>query len=126
MDISKTSRPHTQAKNATSHPGEIVLQAGGKRCSKAEKAANDKLLRDALVKKEGARKKGIAHLADMEVEMEVTQAVVKKLAPVCPHPQIKSKSAGPTSKEVTSAKDGMTETEVKYCFILVQYQRITD
>jgi len=48
MDVSETSRPHTRAKNATTHPGDIVLQAQGKRCSKVEKAADDKLLRVML------------------------------------------------------------------------------
>jgi len=60
MDVDKTSRPRTRAKNATSHPGEIVLQAGGKGRTKAEKAAEDKLLRDAQAEKEQAKKKGIA------------------------------------------------------------------
>ena len=120
MDISDTSRPRTWAKNATSHPGEIVLQAGGKRRTKAEKAADDKLLRDALAEKEQARKEGIARLADMEVEMEAEQAVVKKSVPVHPRSQVKSKNAGPTSMEVASMKDRTTETEVMHCFILVQ------
>ena len=120
MDISDTSRPRTRAKNATSHPGEIVLQARGKRRTKAEKAADDKLLRDALAEKEQARKEGIARLADMEVEMEAEQAVVKKSVPVRPRSRVKSKNAGPTSMEVASAKDRTTETEVMHCFILVQ------
>jgi len=86
MDVSETSRPHTRAKNATTHPGDIVLQAQGKRRSKVEKAADDKLLRDAQVEEEQARKEGIARLADMEMEMEARQAVVKNLAPVHPRP----------------------------------------
>ena len=86
MDVSETSRPHTRAKNATTHPGDIVLQAQGKRHSKAEKVADDKLLRDAQVEEEQARKEGIARLADMEMEMEARQAVVKNLAPVHPRP----------------------------------------
>ena len=86
MDVNETSQPHTRAKNATTHPGDIVLQAQGKQCSKAKKAADDKLLRDALAEKEQARKKGIAHLAEMEMEMEAKQTVVQKLTPLRPHP----------------------------------------
>jgi len=67
MDISETSRPCTRAKNAFTHPGDIVLQAQGKQCSKAKKAADDKLLRDTLSEKEQARREGITHLADMEM-----------------------------------------------------------
>jgi len=118
MDVSETSQPCTRAKNAFTHPGDIVLQAQGKRHSKAKKAADDKLLRDALSEKEQARREGITCLADMEMEMEAKQAVVKKLAPVHPRPRVKSKNVGPTSMEVTSAKNGTMETEVTCCFIL--------
>lgn len=120
MDVNETSRPCTRAKNATSHPGDIVLQAQGKRRSKAEKAADDKLLKDALAEKEQARNKGIARLAEMEMEMEMeaNQAVAKKLTPVRPRPRVKSKKGGPTSMEAVPAKDGSMETEVMYCSIL--------
>jgi len=119
MDVSETSWPRTQAKNATTHPGDIVLQAQGKQHSKAEKVADDKLLRDAQVEEEQARKEGIACLPDMEMEMEVRQAVVKNLAPVHPHPRVKPKKAIPMSMEVTSAKDGTMETEV-ICYSILQ------
>ncbi|KAI6013682.1 hypothetical protein PISMIDRAFT_23852 [Pisolithus microcarpus 441] len=81
MENSETSRPRTCAKNATTHPGDIVLLAQGKQRSKAEKAADDKQLKDTLAAKEQARMRGIAHLADMEMEMEAKQATRKKLAP---------------------------------------------
>ena len=81
--------------------------------------ADDKLLRDAQVEEEQARKEGIACLPDMEMEMEVRQAVVKNLAPVHPHPRVKPKKAIPMSMEVTSAKDGTMETEV-ICYSILQ------
>ncbi|KAI6094081.1 hypothetical protein EDD16DRAFT_1792215 [Pisolithus croceorrhizus] len=105
MDANETSRPRTRAKNATTHPGDIVLQAQGKRRSKAEKAADDKLLKDSLAVKEKARKEGIARLAEMELELEAKQAATKKLAPVRPRPRIKSKGAVPTMETEASEHD---------------------
>jgi len=59
-----------------------------KRCTKAEKAADDKRLKDAKAAKEEATKQGIEHLAlmEMEAEAKANDAKASKSKP-CPCPQ---------------------------------------
>ena len=59
-----------------------------KQCTKAEKAADDKHLKDAKAAKEEAVKQGVEHLAlmEMEAEVKVNDAKASKPKP-CPCPQ---------------------------------------
>ncbi|KAI6143000.1 hypothetical protein BKA82DRAFT_34697 [Pisolithus tinctorius] len=68
---------HTWAKNATAHPGQIILDAHNNQHTKAEKAVDDKQLREERAAKDQAEKEGIACLTDMELAIEATQAVLK-------------------------------------------------
>ncbi|KIK81548.1 hypothetical protein PAXRUDRAFT_155861, partial [Paxillus rubicundulus Ve08.2h10] len=61
-------------KNATTHPGNIVLQSEVKRRTRAEKAADDKCLKETQAAKEQAAVEGLNRLADMEVRMEAKEA----------------------------------------------------
>ncbi|KIJ19521.1 hypothetical protein PAXINDRAFT_8010 [Paxillus involutus ATCC 200175] len=63
----------TRSNNATTHPGHIVLQAQQKCCTKAQKATDDKLEREAIKLKEAATVAGLKHLAGIQQEMEATE-----------------------------------------------------
>ncbi|KAG1884619.1 hypothetical protein F4604DRAFT_1676738 [Suillus subluteus] len=66
--------PHrTCAKNATTHPGQIVLDTQPKQCTKAEKQADDDRLAAARMQKEADALAGLTRLAEMQVWMEATQ-----------------------------------------------------
>jgi len=62
----------TRPGNSEKHPAEVLFTTGvmQKRRTKAEKAADDKRLKDAKAAKEEAAKQGIECLALMEMEAE--------------------------------------------------------
>ncbi|KIK80412.1 hypothetical protein PAXRUDRAFT_70531, partial [Paxillus rubicundulus Ve08.2h10] len=78
----------TQEKNATQHPGNILKAATGKRRSKAEKAEDNKHLKDAQSAKAQATKDGVACLAMMELEAKSKEAKAQanRAKPVRPWP----------------------------------------
>jgi len=64
----------TRAKNATTHPGQIILDAQQKRRTKAEKQADDDRLAAAREQKEADALAGLTRLAEMQGQMEAMQA----------------------------------------------------
>ncbi|KAG1738089.1 uncharacterized protein EDB91DRAFT_1082851 [Suillus paluster] len=64
---------HTCAKNATTHPGQIILDTQPKQHTKAEKQADDDCLTAARAQKEADALAGLTRLAEMQVQMEATQ-----------------------------------------------------
>ncbi|KAG1907211.1 uncharacterized protein F5891DRAFT_1181506 [Suillus fuscotomentosus] len=76
----------TRLSNATTQPGQIVLDAQVKRRTKAQKNADDLALKEA---KEAQTQKGLERLAGMQNEMEQAQEelLTKKTAPVQPKPR---------------------------------------
>ncbi|KAG1729228.1 uncharacterized protein EDB91DRAFT_1253147 [Suillus paluster] len=93
----------TRAKNASTHPGQIVLDAQPKHRMKAAKAADDRHLQEAQEAKEAEAVAGLTWLAALEMDMEVaqTQAQMNKPKAVKPHPRPagKKKGQGVASKE---------------------------
>ncbi|KAG1718121.1 hypothetical protein EDB19DRAFT_1921270 [Suillus lakei] len=82
--MSTTNAPyHTRPSNATTRPGQIVLDAQVKRCTKVQKNANDLALKETKEAKEVQIQKELEHLADMQNEMEQVQEelLTKKVVP---------------------------------------------
>ncbi|KAG1896852.1 uncharacterized protein F5891DRAFT_1192511 [Suillus fuscotomentosus] len=80
---------HTCPSNATTRPGQIVLDAQVKRRTKAQKNADDLALKKAKEAKEAQTQKGLERLAGMQNEMEQAQEelLTKKTAPIWPKPR---------------------------------------
>lgn len=89
----------TRAKNADTHPGQVILNTIRKRRTKAKKAANDKLLAEELQAKEAAVLQGIQRLADIQAGMEQAQAakVMQKPKAVRPRPVPAKKTSQPNN-----------------------------
>lgn len=100
----------TRPSNANMHPGQVVRNAGQKRRTKAEKAADDKRLREELEAKEAAAVQGIERLAKIQATMEESQASVtnKKPMAVRPRPCAIKKSVAASPKE---AKPALNQAE---------------
>ncbi|KAF9231627.1 hypothetical protein BU15DRAFT_82158 [Melanogaster broomeanus] len=88
--ISEPTSRRTRPGNANKHPARILFETGTiqKRRTKAEKAADDKRLKDAKAAQEQATQKGIEHLAmmEMEVEEKANEAKESKPQPARPRP----------------------------------------
>ena len=85
------SHPNTRAKNATTHPGQPVLDMKQKRRTKQAKEADDKNLQAALEAKEAAAVVGLNRLAAMQVDMEKAQAQETAKKPVAVKPRAQPK-----------------------------------
>ncbi|KAF9234885.1 hypothetical protein BU15DRAFT_65319 [Melanogaster broomeanus] len=91
------SRCRTRATNVNKHPGDIVKPS--KRRTKAEKAVDDKRLKDAEAAKAQAAKDSIQRLALMEIDadMKVAEAKANKLRAVRPRPRPRVRAPHGTS-----------------------------
>jgi len=78
----------TRATNASTHPGQIVLDAQPKCRMKAARAEDDRRLQEAQEAKEAEAVAGLTRLAALEMDMEVaqTQAQMNKPKAVKPRP----------------------------------------
>ncbi|KAF9231477.1 hypothetical protein BU15DRAFT_82339 [Melanogaster broomeanus] len=78
----------TCAKNANTHPGEVVIHAKQKRRTKAQKAVDHACDQKALIEKEAAAVQGLEQLIDIQVKMAADEAQAATTAPkgVRPHP----------------------------------------
>ncbi|KAG1864366.1 hypothetical protein F4604DRAFT_1928806 [Suillus subluteus] len=85
MPATNTPR-RTRPSNATTRPGQIVLDAQAKRRTKAQKNADNLALKEA---KEAQIQKGLEHMAGLQNEMEQAQEelLTKKVVPVRPKPR---------------------------------------
>ncbi|KAG1862610.1 hypothetical protein F4604DRAFT_1683757 [Suillus subluteus] len=95
MSSAEASR-HTHASNATARPGKIVLDAQTKRCTKAQKAADNLAIKKAKEVEEAVVQKGVEHLAGMQVEMEKVQKelLTNKATSVWPKPKAQKATKG--------------------------------
>jgi len=114
--MSQATTRRTRAKNATTHPGQIVLDAQQKRRTKEVKEADDRRLQAAQEAREAAALAGLNQLAAMQVDMEEAQAqeMVKKPTAVRPRarPKRKVQSQGPTG---TNEPDEPSPDKVGAC-----------
>ncbi|KAG1888205.1 hypothetical protein F4604DRAFT_1916127 [Suillus subluteus] len=92
----------TRAKNATAHPGQIVLDAQPKRRTPKAKAADEKHLRAAQEAKEALALAGLNRLAELQANMEEAQMTMTKPKAVRPRP-LPKKLRGTASNEDESA-----------------------
>ncbi|KAG1888702.1 hypothetical protein F4604DRAFT_1915743 [Suillus subluteus] len=92
----------TRAKNANTHPGQIVLDAQPKRRMKAVKEADDRRLQAAQELKEAEAVVELTQLAELQVDMEEAQAQALANKPKAvkprPHP-VSKKGQGNMRKE---------------------------
>ncbi|KAF9230592.1 hypothetical protein BU15DRAFT_69068 [Melanogaster broomeanus] len=81
--MSEPASRRTRPGNANKHPARILFETGTiqKRRTKAEKAADDKHLKDAKAAQEQATQKGIERLAMMEMEAEEKANEAKESKP---------------------------------------------
>ncbi|KAG2144038.1 hypothetical protein BD769DRAFT_1661450 [Suillus cothurnatus] len=100
--------PHwTCAKNATTHPGQIILDAQQKQCTKAEKQVDDDRLAAAREQKEADALAGLTRLAEMQGWMEAMQAqAAEKPKAVKPRPVPKGRQACTSQSEEPFSKAG--------------------
>lgn len=86
--MSQTIEPirRTRAKNATAHPGQIVLDAQQRRRTPKAKAADEKRLKAAQEAKEALAVAGLNRLAELQASMEEAQATTTKPKAVRPRP----------------------------------------
>jgi hypothetical protein len=97
----------TRAKNAMTHPGQIILDAQQKRCTKAEKQADDDRLAAAREQKEADALAGLTRLAEMQGRMEAMQAqAAEKPKAVKPRPVPKGRQARTSQSEEPFSKAG--------------------
>ncbi|KAG2339140.1 hypothetical protein BDR05DRAFT_1003678 [Suillus weaverae] len=108
--MSTQNAPHrTRTSNATTRTGQIVLDAKIKRCTKAQKAADDLALKEA---QEAQVQKGLECLAGMQNEMEKAQEELlnKKAIPVQPKPRA-HKATKPVARSGGDHTDNMLEAD---------------
>ncbi|KAF8839053.1 hypothetical protein BDN67DRAFT_1012639, partial [Paxillus ammoniavirescens] len=81
----------TRLKNATQHPG--IPDIPAKRCTTAEKKADDQALADAEAVKEAALKQAVLRMGKMENKMAVEQRqAATPVKPVRPRPKVVKKA----------------------------------
>ncbi|KAG1765181.1 hypothetical protein EV702DRAFT_1204663 [Suillus placidus] len=102
-DVPRRTRPS----NATTRPSQIMLNAQVKRCTKAQKRADDLALEEAKELKEAKVEIGLKCLAGMQNEMEKEQEEIltKKAVPIWPKPRAR-KAIKPAHKTVEQMDDG--------------------
>ncbi|KAF9218821.1 hypothetical protein BS17DRAFT_863839 [Gyrodon lividus] len=114
--ISEPASCRTRPGNANKHPARILFETGTiqKRCTKAEKAADDKRLKDTKAAQEQATQKGIEHLAMMEMEAEemANEAKESKPQPAHLHPPLKAEIPGDGSLGQAVVKPAVPSSEV--------------
>ncbi|KAG1847895.1 hypothetical protein F4604DRAFT_1687915 [Suillus subluteus] len=105
-----TSPCRTRPKNATQHPGLVLLEGQKKRCTKAQIAQDKECALEAQAIKEAAVQRGVNRLAGINASMEVQQAteaanrakpVKPRARPVKKKESVKESMQGATS-ELTS------------------------
>ncbi|KAG2342372.1 hypothetical protein BDR05DRAFT_949031 [Suillus weaverae] len=109
--MSTTDAPcRTCPSNATTRPGQIVLNAQVKRCTKAQKHADDLALEEAKELKEAKVEIGLKRLASMQNEMEKEQeeTLTKKVVPIQPKPRA-CKAMKPAVKTSDDHTDSIIE-----------------
>lgn len=79
----------TRIKNATQHPGQVILDAQGKRRTKAQVEADNRHMQEVQEAQKATMQRGVSRIAAMEAAMEASQAVqeTKKAKPVKPRPK---------------------------------------
>ncbi|KAG1726636.1 uncharacterized protein EDB91DRAFT_1254261 [Suillus paluster] len=102
----------TRPSNATTRPGQIVLDAKIKRCTKAQKATANLTLKEAQEAQEAQVQKGLERLAGMQNEMEKAQEELlnKKVIPVRPKPRA-CKATKPVVRSGDDHTDNMMEAD---------------
>lgn len=105
-DVPRRTRPS----NATTRPGQIVLNAQVKRRTKAQKLADDLALEEEKEFKEAKVEKGLKRLAGMQNEMEKEQEEIltKKAVPIRPKPRAR-KATKPAVKTSDDHTDSIME-----------------
>ena len=87
---------HTRPSNADKHPADI-LKPEKKRCTKAEKAADDKWLKEEKAAHEKVTQGSLEELAAMEVDAEMKEADTQAFRPQPVHPRPRPHAKGVAS-----------------------------
>ncbi|KAF9236562.1 hypothetical protein BU15DRAFT_63916 [Melanogaster broomeanus] len=100
MSTIQVSPRCTHAKNANTHPGDVIINTKQKRRTKAQKAADDACDQQILIEKEVATVQGLERLAGIQMKMvaDEAQAATTRSKGVRPHPQ-------PIKKKVPTDED---------------------
>jgi hypothetical protein len=100
-------RMATRPKNATQHPGHIVIESQGKRRTAVQKATDDQREREAKEASHKAVQESYQHIATMQAQMQADQenACVDAPKPKPPRAHPVGKAAK-TSKTPNSTMDG--------------------
>ncbi|KAG2126882.1 uncharacterized protein EDB93DRAFT_1109516 [Suillus bovinus] len=116
MSQPASQRMGTRPKNATQHPGRIVLEAEGhaKRCTKAQMMADRQRELEANQASEQATQKGHQHIATLQEQMAMDQAAARVDAPKPKRPRARpiAKAAKPsaTSEQSMASGDDISTT----------------
>ncbi|KAG0698497.1 hypothetical protein DFH29DRAFT_1002806 [Suillus ampliporus] len=96
---------HTRTKNATQHPGQVLLEGQRKRRTNAQIEEDKRRAREKQAVQDAVAQQGISRIASIEAAMEVEQAVqAMKVKPVKPKPKPvkKKQSAKGAASNLTS------------------------
>ncbi|OAX31773.1 hypothetical protein K503DRAFT_805794 [Rhizopogon vinicolor AM-OR11-026] len=106
--MSSTSPRHTCAKNASQHPGYILLDVQPKQRTKAQVKVDKQRTQEVQEAQEAAVQCGVSRIASMEAAMEAAQEVqaTKKARPVKPQAHITKKLQDTSSTGTGTAKTG--------------------
>ncbi|KAF9237765.1 hypothetical protein BU15DRAFT_75757 [Melanogaster broomeanus] len=100
MSTIPVSPRRTRAKNANTHPGDVIINTKQKRRTKAQKAADDARDQETLIEKEVAAVQGLERLAGIQMKMVADEAQAATTRPkgVRPRPR-------PIKKKVPADED---------------------
>ncbi|KAG2062202.1 hypothetical protein BDR06DRAFT_1027445 [Suillus hirtellus] len=102
-----TQHMATRPKNATQHPGCILIESQGKRCTAAQKAADDQREKEAKEASNQAVQESYQHIATMQAQMQADQDNACVDAPKPKHPRAHPVGkAAKTLKTSDSTMDG--------------------
>ncbi|KAG1837667.1 hypothetical protein F4604DRAFT_1999623 [Suillus subluteus] len=105
----------TCPKNATQHPGLVLLEGQRKRHTKAQIAEDKRHAEEACVVQAATLQRGISHIAGIDTDMQVEQATqASGRPPVKPRPRpVKSKKAEVAATELTLESPLVPPAQVK-------------
>jgi hypothetical protein len=104
-----TTRMGTRPKNATQHPGRILINSRGKKRTTAEKAADDQREREAKEASEKAVQESYQRIATLQAQMQADQDAMRVDAPKPKRPR--ARPVGKAAKNLKTSDSTMDDRQ---------------
>ncbi|KAG2093744.1 uncharacterized protein F5147DRAFT_779262 [Suillus discolor] len=104
-----TTRMGTRPKNATQHPGRILINSRGKKRTTAEKAADDQREREAKEASEKAVQESYQRIATLQAQMQADQDAMRVDAPKPKRPR--ARPVGKAAKDLKTSDSTMDDRQ---------------